>query len=73
MTAVEEIDLTECELRLPPPHGTKIRITKFAPGHLTSGNCSHLSSTSPLGYGIVLEGVEGPLIRVRSASSLALR
>lgn len=41
----------------PPPHGTKIRINEFLPGHLDAeGRQSPVHRTASVDYGIVLDG-----------------
>ena len=56
--AREEVEPTERDLTVPPPpHGTKIRINEFQPGHLDQrGLQSPVHRTASVDYGIVLEG-----------------
>jgi mannose-6-phosphate isomerase-like protein (cupin superfamily) len=55
---VEETEPTERTLAVPPPpHGTKIRINEFLPGHLDErGLQPFVHRTASIDYGIVLEG-----------------
>lgn len=57
ITAAED-DPTQRELAVPPPpHGTKIRVNEFRPGHLDErGLQSPVHRTASVDYGIVLEG-----------------
>jgi naringenin degradation protein FdeH len=56
--AVEPSEPTERTLAVPPPpHGTRIRINEFAPGHLDErGLQSPVHRTASIDYGILLEG-----------------
>jgi mannose-6-phosphate isomerase-like protein (cupin superfamily) len=58
ITACEAVEPTERDLTVPPPpHGTKIRINEFAPGHLNeAGLQSPVHRTRSIDYGIVLAG-----------------
>ncbi len=56
--AAAEDEPTRRELSVPPPpHGTKMRINEFAPGHLDeAGLQSPVHLTESVDYGIVPEG-----------------
>jgi mannose-6-phosphate isomerase-like protein (cupin superfamily) len=58
IVAVEPDEPTARTLAVPPPpHGTKIRINEFLPGHLDErGLQSPVHRTASIDYGIVLEG-----------------
>jgi quercetin dioxygenase-like cupin family protein len=54
----EASEPTERALRVPPePHGTKVRINEFQPGHvLADGRQTPMHRTQTVDYGIVLDG-----------------
>lgn len=58
ISAAEPGEPTERPLRVPPePHGTKIRVNEFFPGHVgPEGRQSPVHRTETVDYGIVLDG-----------------
>lgn len=58
ITRTEPSEPTQRTLRVPPePHGTKIRVNEFLPGHLDERNLqSPVHRTETVDYGIVTEG-----------------
>ncbi|XVU23554.1 cupin domain-containing protein [Actinoplanes sp. CA-054009] len=57
LTATEDEPTTAPLAVPPPPHGTRIRINEFRPGHLDeNGLQSPIHRTASVDYGIVLEG-----------------
>ncbi|MFJ6376138.1 cupin domain-containing protein [Pseudarthrobacter oxydans] len=70
--AEEPTEPTSRDLRVPPgPHGTKIRINEFRPGHIDKhGLQSPVHRTESVDYGIVLEG---EIVLVLDNSEVTLR